>query len=113
MNPVRTSVTNVTRRAMTSSLRMEVYLSDEPEGGEAHVDELDADEWGNDPAHAVEEQRAPQDGGGAERAVLHAAQRERDEQDDDDGVENDGREDGRERRREVHDVQRRDLREDA
>ena len=44
--------------------------------------------------------------GGADRPILHAAQRQRNQRDDDQGVEDDGRENRALRRREMHDVER-------
>ena len=68
------------------------------EGGDDDVDELDADEGGDDAADAVDEQVAAQQRGGGHGPVADAAQGERDERDDDERVEDDGREDGRLRR---------------
>ena len=56
----------------------------EVQSGNDQIDQLDADERHDDAAHAVDEQIALQDLRRAERAVFHAAQRERDQQDDDD-----------------------------
>ena len=54
------------------------------------VDRLDANERNDDAADAVDEQVALQDFGRAERAEFHAAQRQRNERDDDERIENDG-----------------------
>ena len=51
------------------------------------VDGLDADERHDQAAEAVDQQVAIQDGGGAERAVGNAFQRQRDQRDDDQRVE--------------------------
>src|SRR5262245_15914316 len=91
-------------RPMTASLYQMDQLEDETE-------ELDADEGRDEPSQAVDEQRAPQERRRPEGPVAHAAERQRDQQDDDDRVEDDGRQDRALRRRQAHDVQRRDVRE--
>ena len=58
------------------------------------VDELDADERGDDAADAVDERVACQQRSGADGPVGDAAEGERDQGDDDERVEDDGREDG-------------------
>ena len=57
------------------------------------VDQLDADERGDQAAEAVDQQVAPQQRVRARRAVAHAAQRQRDEQRDHERVEDDRRDD--------------------
>ena len=47
------------------------------------------------PADAVDDEVAPQDAGRAGRPVLDAAQRQRDQRDDDERVEDHGAQDGR------------------
>ena len=75
------------------------------------IDELDADEGNDDAAQAVDEQVALQDCERADRFVGNAAQRQRNERDDDERVENDGAENGAGRALQMHDVERRDRRE--
>ncbi len=60
-------------------------------GDEAHdeVDELDADERGDDAAESVDEEVATEDAAGADRAILHSAERQRDQEHDDERVEDD------------------------
>ena len=48
------------------------------EGYDDEVDQLDADEWHDDAAHAVDEQVALQNLRSAKRAEFHAAQGKRD-----------------------------------
>src|SRR5262245_49729559 len=67
---------------------------DEAEGREQHVDELDADERSNEPSDAVDEQVVAQEFAGAFGAVFHTADGERNQQDDDDGVEDGCGQDG-------------------
>ncbi len=55
------------------------------------VDRLDADERNDDAADAIDQQVAGQNRGRAERTIRHAAQRERNQRDDDQRVENDRR----------------------
>ena len=56
---------------------------DEVERGDDEIDELDADERNDDAAEAVDEQVALQNGERAHRFVGHAAQRQRNQRDDD------------------------------
>src|ERR1019366_10189634 len=69
------------------------------------VDQLDADEGGDDPAEAIDPEVTPQQRTGPDWPVAYAAQRQRDQQRDDDRVEDDRRHDRRARRAETHDVQ--------
>ena len=66
----------------------------QPNGGDEHVNELDADEWDDDAAESIDEEVALQQGSRGHRPVLHAAQSERDQRDDDQRVEDDRGEDG-------------------
>src|SRR5579885_1186745 len=70
---------------------------------EDQVDELDANERQDNAAEAVEQQVAPQDRRGAERAILHAAQGQRNQRNDDQRVEDYRREHRAMRRRQPHD----------
>ena len=81
------------------------------ERSDDEIDELDADERHDDAAQAIDEQIALQNGQSAHRFVGHAAQRQRDQRDDDERVENDGAQDGAGRAVQMHDVERRDGRE--
>ena len=74
------------------------------------IDELDADERNDDAAQAVDEQVALQNGERADRFVGDAAQRQRNQRDDDERVENDGAQNRARRAVQAHDVQRRDRR---
>ena len=80
---------------------------------QAQVDGLDADERDDDAAHAVDQQVVAQQHIGGLGLVLHALQRQRNQRDDDDGVEDDRGENGRLRRMQVHDVERVEHREHA
>src|SRR5579875_2920936 len=55
------------------------------------IDQFDADEGGNDAANAVDQQVTPQQQTRSNRAILDAAQSERYQGDDDEGVEDHGR----------------------
>src|ERR1700730_9504523 len=88
-------------RAGTSWRRMSVYSR----RGDDHVDDLDADEGGDDPADAVDDQVAAQHRRRPEGPELDALQGERDEGHDDEGVEDHRRQDGRVRVCQVHDVE--------
>src|ERR1700694_1684682 len=79
-------------------------------GGYEHIDELDAGEGHGDPAQAIDQEIAAQDGGRSHRAIGNATQSKRDERDDDQRVEDDRRQDGALGRRETHDVERLKLR---
>src|SRR5262245_34493453 len=78
----------------------------EAERDEEKVEQLDAEEWSEEAAHAVEKDIAAEHCGGAGGTILHAAERERNEGDDDEGVEHHRAEDGALRRMEAHDVER-------
>ena len=75
------------------------------------IDELDADERHDDATEAIDEEIALENCQGAHRLVGDAAQGQRNQRDDDQGVENDGAEDGAGGTVQVHDVERRDGRE--
>src|SRR5882672_4006662 len=83
----------------------------EVESGDEDVNELDADEWNEDTAEAVDKQIALQGGQRADRRVFYAPQGERDQRNDDEGVENDRAQNGAGRTVQPHDVERRDRRE--
>ena len=55
------------------------------------VDELDGDERRDDAAQPVDQQIAAKQRGGADGTILDAPQRQRDQRDDDQGVEDDRR----------------------
>src|SRR5215475_544619 len=97
----------VGRRITKSASRNSGYELDE------QVDDFDAGERGDDPAEAVDEQVATQHRRRAAWAVPDAAQGERDQQHDDDGVEDDRGEDRRDRAVQAHDVQRVEARVDG
>src|ERR1700722_20932981 len=101
MIPKQTTSTTVTFRPVSSCRR---NMSMHPQSDEQQIDELYADERGDHAAHAVDQEVSPQDGGRAHRLELDAAQRQRDEYDDDDGVEDDRRQDGRMGIVQSHDV---------
>ena len=63
------------------------------ECGDDEIDEFDPDEWNDDAAETVDEQIALEDGERAHRFVSDAAQRQRNQRDDDKRVENDGAQD--------------------
>src|SRR6202034_3408527 len=77
---------------------------------EEHVDQLDEDERGDDPADAVDEDIAPEDGGGTGGSPLDPAQRQRDEGNDDERIENDRREHGGRLVVQFQDIERLELR---
>src|SRR5206468_13019549 len=82
-------VTSVRTASETSAAR--TWLMAAPlhqmQGDQDHVGELDARERNEDAAHAVDPDMPPQDGRGADRAVAHPLQGERDQRDDDESVE--------------------------
>src|SRR5262249_17883641 len=86
------------------------YYSGEVEGGEHEIDRLDADEWNDDAADAIDQQVAPQQRAGADRTITHAFERQRDQRDDDQRVEDDRGENRALRGGQVHDVERLQLR---
>ena len=67
--------------------------SGEMQGGDDEVDDLDADERHDEAAEAVDQKVAAQQRGRADRPVGDALQRQRDQRDDDQRVEDDGRQD--------------------
>ena len=72
------------------------------------IDQFDADERNDDAAEAVDQQVALQNGERAHRFVSDAAQRQRNQCDDNERVKNDGAEDRAGGCAQVHDVERRD-----
>src|SRR5581483_2640565 len=108
--PRRTVRATVTATAVTIWRRS---MSVHPQGDEDDVDELDADERGDDAAQAVDQQVAAQDGGRPHGPELDALQSQGDERHDDQGVEDDRREDGGVGVVELHDVEGRQRREHA
>src|ERR1700732_2665497 len=107
MMPVSRARTSVAAAAVKSWRRMSVH----PQAGKDQIDELDADERGDHAAQPVDEDVAAQDGLSAQGLELHTPQGQGDEQDDDDRIEDDGREDGRVGVVELHDVERLQARE--
>src|SRR5947207_3146510 len=75
------------------------------EGGDDDVDGLDANEWNDDAADAIDEQVALQSGECANGRVFYAAQCQRDQGDDDERVENHRAQNGAGRTVQAHDVQ--------
>src|SRR5256886_13960122 len=93
VTPVRTtSETSAARRWLMSGLLYQAQRDQD------HVHELDPRERDDNSPHAVDPDMTAQDGRGAERAVAHALQRQRDQRDDDQRVEDDGGENGALRR---------------
>src|ERR1700678_2959995 len=79
-------------------------------GDEDEIDELDEDEGDDDPAHSVDEHVAAQDGGRSGRSESHAAQGQRYQRHDHEGIEDDGGEHGALWAVQMQDVERLDLR---
>src|SRR5215831_16148151 len=71
----------------------------EMHSGHHEVDRLDAEERNDDAADSVDQKVEPQQSGGADWAIAHALQRQRNERDDDQRVEDDRGQDGALRRR--------------
>src|SRR6202011_6141310 len=113
MMPVTSPKTSVSRIALTISFGM--YFSIFSGGSQAdrvdeQVDGLDSGEGGDDAADSVGGEVVPDQGSRTDRAVAHAAQGERDEDDDDDGVEDHGRQHGAVGAVQLHDVESVQLR---
>src|ERR1700735_3708558 len=117
--PVMTSGYTIPRRSVISARRLtagrmsrtsiRILLS--PAGRrQNHVDDFDSGERHDDAAQPIYEQVAAQERTCAERPVLHALDGERYQYDDDQRVENHRREDCGVRRRQVHDIERTQLR---
>src|SRR5271154_1997954 len=102
MMPVSTVRTAVATNAVMN-VRMEL-TSGEMQRGDHDVDGLDADERNNHAAETVDEKIAGQNRGRADRTILHTAQRERNQRDDDQRIEEDGRQNRALRRRQMHHV---------
>src|SRR5262249_49179426 len=73
------------------------------------IDQFDADKGHDEATKAVDEQVALQNGKRTHRFVSHAAQRQRDERDNDEGVKDDGAQNRAGGSVQVHNVERRDL----
>ncbi len=103
---------NERRQDCAANFRKEFFHKlGEVESSDDEIDELDADKRNDDAAEAVDEQVALQNRERAHRFVGNAAQRQRNQRDDDERVENDRAENGAGRAVQVHDVKRRDRRE--
>src|SRR5215467_6109066 len=89
----RVSATRMTRAGRSCARMMSSPPLHEAEGNKNHVHELDPRERDEDAAHAIDPEVAPQDGRRPDGAVAHATECQRDERDDDQGVEDDGGED--------------------
>src|SRR5713101_1962070 len=98
MIPVRTVSTAVAMRAV-----LNVFT--EKTSGEMQRRDLDVDERNNHAAKAINNKVASQNRGRANRTVLHTAQRQRNQRDDDQRVENYRRQNRALRRRQMHHVE--------
>src|SRR3984957_496376 len=104
MSPNITIEITVTRRAVPSSLIIVLQNLREMQRGENHIDDLDADEGHDDAAKTVEHHVLEQHAVRTLRLIPYAAQRQRNQRDDDERVEDDRRKDRALRRRQPHDV---------
>ena len=66
------------------------FILDEVHSDEGEIDQLDAGERRDQATDAVDEKIADKNLRRADRSILHPRQRERNQRDDDEGVENDG-----------------------
>src|SRR6185312_12763940 len=99
-------IVSATTKTMAGRISLSMVSSlSEMQRGDGEINRLDADEGQDDAAGAVDEQIAPQERGGADRPVLHTLQGERNQRDDDQRIEHDGRQDRALRRRQTHDVE--------
>src|SRR5437899_12344786 len=85
--------------------------SHEFEGSDNHVDNFDADERNDDSAETINQKIALQNSQRADGLIFHATQRQRNERDDDQGVENNRAQDCTLGTMQTHDIQRRNSRE--
>src|SRR5688572_18932700 len=108
--PVRAHSTTVSNSAGLTWWRSMAIASDESKDDEKQVEQLDAHEGHDQAAEPVDEQVAAQHGRGGSRTVGDAAERQRDERDDDERVEDHARQNRRLRRVQSHHVQRPELR---
>src|SRR5262245_36923918 len=78
------------------SFSMALLLGPDPsgqvQGGDQEVDRLDADERNDDAADTIDQEVAAKQRSGADRAVTHTFERQRDQRDDDQRVDDDRRE---------------------
>src|SRR5580704_15295151 len=102
-NPKITVVTKVNH----SEIRRFFFIasSNHPKIRQQHVDEFDSEKRGNNSTHAVDQQIALQQGRGAKRTIAHSTKSQRNESNDNQSVENYGREDCRFRRVQMHYIQ--------
>src|SRR4051812_7896571 len=105
-----TTKTIAGRISFDISFLLRPSTSSQVQGGDQKVDRLDADERNDDATQPIDQEIAPKQRTGTDRAITHAFERQRDERNDDERVEDDGGEDGALRRRQVHDVERLQLR---
>src|SRR6185437_6032766 len=103
-SPVMIVMTTIIMMAGRISFSI-VLSSREADGGDNHVDRLDADERHDDAAETVDKKIASQDARRADRAVTDTFERQRDQSDNNERVEDDRRQNGGLRPREPHDVE--------
>src|SRR6476619_4034294 len=108
--PLSTVKMRRTRSPVAAWRRSVVTMSDPRNESDEQIDEENPGEGRYDAAQAVDQPVAAQQVRRAGRGVAHAAQGQRDERDDDQRVEDDGREDGRLRCGQAHDVERAERR---
>src|SRR6185312_12950470 len=104
-----TVITTIMTMAGRICFSMTVSSLGKTDRGDDKIDDLDADERYDDAADTVEPQIAAQNVGGAGRAVFHTPQAQRNERDDDQRVEDDGREDRAFWIAQPHDVEHAEL----
>src|SRR5580700_9867037 len=95
----------MTRTTAGRSSRNMMSSSREMQGRNNEVDGLDAEKRNQDAADAVDQQIATQQWARPDGPVRDALQRQRNQSNDDQGVEDDRRQDGALRRLQMHDVQ--------
>src|SRR5678810_416970 len=97
--------TTVAMTAPRISEKNSFILSNQVKSHDNHINHFDAGERNNDAAHAIDQQVALKYRQRTNGLVGYAAQRERNQRDDDERVENDGAQNGAGRAVQAHDVQ--------
>src|SRR5215469_13986371 len=99
-------VMRVRTSSRTRAGRTMVFMLHQMEQLEAEVDELDACERDHNASEAINEQVAPQEDGRAERSIFDPLQGQWDQEHDDQRIEDHRRENGGERTRQAHHIER-------
>src|ERR1043166_5450405 len=96
-------VTNVNHRAITKFFF--IASSNHPKVGQQEIDELDSEKRSHNSTYAINQEVALEQSGGTQRAIAYAAERERNQSNDNECVKNDRGKNCGLRSAKVHNIQ--------